>query len=51
MTSRRCWTSTRPIPENLRASEVVSQLEETIDYLQTAHEALADVELPRGFGR
>src|SRR5580700_1376039 len=39
------------MPDNLSESDLAMQLQETIEQLQEAHDAVASIELPRGFGR
>jgi len=39
------------MPDNLRESELAVQLQETIDQLQEALDAVTSIDPPRGFGR
>lgn len=39
------------MPANLEESDLAQQLQETIDQLQEALDAVASIEPPRGFGR
>src|ERR1700682_3827107 len=39
------------MPDNLSESELAAQLQETIDLLQEALDAVASIQPPRGFGR
>lgn len=43
------WLTT--MPDNLSEGELAQQLQETIDQLQDALDAVASIEPPRGFGR
>lgn len=39
------------MPDNLSESELAEQLQETLDHLQEALDAVASIQPPRGFGR
>jgi hypothetical protein len=39
------------LPESLQSSEMATQLEETIEQLQVAVDAVSAIEPPKGFGR